>query len=87
VAKLTGLLRILAGYPEGMRIIVRREHPHLAAQLDACVRTRRLPLHRPRHLLARWWVDGSGSLDGVEADGEAQGVGLAGGPMIVASDT
>jgi len=36
VAELTGLLpaKILAKYPDGMRVIVRREHPHPGAQLD-----------------------------------------------------
>jgi Transposase DDE domain group 1 len=37
VAELTGLLpaRTLADYPPGTRILVRREHPHPGAQLDA----------------------------------------------------
>jgi hypothetical protein len=35
VAELTGLLSIPANYPDGMRIIVRRERPHPGAQLDA----------------------------------------------------
>ena len=35
VAELTGLLTVPAGYPEGMRIIVRRERPYPGAQLDA----------------------------------------------------
>jgi Transposase DDE domain group 1 len=36
VCELAGLLRLgaLDGYPPGMRIIVRREHPHPGAQLD-----------------------------------------------------
>jgi len=36
VAELTGLLpaKALASYPAGMRVIVRREHPHPGAQLD-----------------------------------------------------
>ncbi len=49
VAELTGLLD-LAGWPEGMRIIVRRERPHPGAQLPVR-RARRLalPSHRHQH--------------------------------------
>ncbi len=37
VAELTGMLgpQHLAGWPAGLRLIVRREHPHPGAQLDA----------------------------------------------------
>lgn len=35
VAELTGLLTVPADYPDGLRIIVRREPPHPGAQLDA----------------------------------------------------
>ncbi len=37
VAELTGMLgpQNLAGWPAGLRLIVRREHPHPGAQLDA----------------------------------------------------
>ena len=37
VAEITGALpaRVLAGYPSGTRVIVRRERPHPGAQLDA----------------------------------------------------
>jgi len=37
LAEITGVLptRALAGYPEGTRVIVRRERPHPGAQLDA----------------------------------------------------
>ena len=37
LAEVTGLspARALAGYPSGTRVVVRRERPHLGAQLDA----------------------------------------------------
>ena len=37
LAEITGMLpaRVLAGYPTGTRVIVRRERPHPGAQLDA----------------------------------------------------
>lgn len=35
MAELTGLLAVPAGYPEGMRIIVRRQRPQPGAHLDA----------------------------------------------------